>query len=59
MNDVKVEKAKGVRPVKKKQEPVVIPDAKSCDENEIVEHKKEENSKVKNDGNIKAVELSQ
>ena len=42
VNDVKVEKAKRVRLVKKKEEPVVILDAKSSDENEVVENIKED-----------------
>ena len=58
VNDVKVEKVKRVKFVKKKEEPVVVPDAKSSDD-EVVEIKKEEDSKIKNDGNIKVVELSQ
>ena len=58
VNDVKVEKVKRVRVVKKMEEPIVVPDAKSSDD-EVVEIKKEEDSKIKNDGNIKVVELSQ
>ena len=59
VNDIKVEKVKRVRPVKKKQEPVVIPDDKSNDEIEVVENKKEDDNKMKKDENIKVVELSQ
>ena len=55
----KVIKAKEVRSVKKKEEPILVPDDSETEEPEVVEQKNDDDAKMKNDENIKVVELLQ
>ena len=55
----KVIKAKKVRIVKTKEEPILVPDDSETEEPEVVEKTNDDDAKMKNDENIKVVELLQ